>query len=268
MFKLTRWCAVSLLLHLAAATALFFLLPSDDPRPPQAVMVSLDRLSLPDQPGQRMTKAPAATRATLPSPSPAAVKRPTVAVQPDRKPPRQASDPPAQVRTGTARPEPAASASSAPDRAPDREPFTGAAPTPAQEASPAPGVRPAAPVASPAVAAAAPGTDPARPVLARTQAPDPAQERYLKEHFGYIAELIARRLVYPPVARRVKWSGRVLLSFSIRQDGSVHGIRVLQSSGFALLDRSALETVRSVAQFPKPPAPAEIVVPINFTLTP
>lgn len=66
----------------------------------------------------------------------------------------------------------------------------------------------------------------------------------------------------------MNWSGKVVLAFGIDRDGSVHALRVVRSSGFPLLDKSALETVQRSAPFPKPPRRAEIVVPVQFTLTP
>jgi protein TonB len=93
-----------------------------------------------------------------------------------------------------------------------------------------------------------------------------SKTRYLREHFAYIRDLIMSQLVYPQQARRMRWSGRVTLSFIVHEDGSVGSIRVVESSGFPLLDRSAMDTVRKVAPFPRPPTSAEIVVPVNFKL--
>ena len=93
-----------------------------------------------------------------------------------------------------------------------------------------------------------------------------ARNAYLREHFAYIRDLILKRLVYPQPARRMGWSGKVTVSFVVEEDGSVGAIRVAESSGIPLLDRSAVDTVRTVAPFPKPPVKAEIVLPITFRL--
>lgn len=96
--------------------------------------------------------------------------------------------------------------------------------------------------------------------------PGKAQQRYLKEHFTYIRDLIVKRLSYPHVARRMGWSGRVVLAFVVAEDGSVRSIQVRESSGYSVLDNSAMETVKSVAPFPRPPVAAEIVMPVQFQL--
>lgn len=96
--------------------------------------------------------------------------------------------------------------------------------------------------------------------------PEKMQQRYLKEHFTYIRDLISKQLVYPPTARRMNWSGKVVVAFVITEAGTAHSIRVLETSGFPILDKCAVETVRSVAPFPRPPVQAEILVPVNFEM--
>lgn len=49
--------------------------------------------------------------------------------------------------------------------------------------------------------------------------------------------------VYPAEARRAGQTGRVELQFMIGTDGTIAGMRIKRSSGFALLDQSAMETL-------------------------
>lgn len=93
-----------------------------------------------------------------------------------------------------------------------------------------------------------------------------AQQRYLNEHFTYIRDLIIKRLSYPRIARRMGWSGRVVVAFVVVEDGSVRSLHVRESSGYPVLDNSAMETVKSAAPFPRPPVAAEIVMPVQFLL--
>lgn len=97
----------------------------------------------------------------------------------------------------------------------------------------------------------------------RTEA---AKAGYLKEHFAYIRDKILKNISYPTLARRMGWQGLVQLSFIIASDGSVKDVKIIQSSGFEVLDRKAMETVKETAPFPKPPAEARLVIPINFRL--
>lgn len=91
-------------------------------------------------------------------------------------------------------------------------------------------------------------------------------QRYLAEHFSYIRDLVSKHLVYPVMARKMGWSGKAVVVFTIMEDGTASDIRLAESSGRAILDRSAVETIRRAAPFPKPPLRAEILLPVVFKL--
>jgi protein TonB len=93
-----------------------------------------------------------------------------------------------------------------------------------------------------------------------------ARQKYLKEHFTYIRDLVIKRLSYPAVARRMGWNGRVVLAFVVAEDGNIHSLQIRSSSGYQILDTCALDTVKIAAPFPRPPVAAEIVMPVNFRL--
>lgn len=93
-----------------------------------------------------------------------------------------------------------------------------------------------------------------------------AGTKYLNENFAYIRDKILENVRYPDEARRKEWQGKVLLSFIIMADGSVKALRVVQSSGYKMLDRSAIETVRDAAPYPRPPGEAQIVIPVSYRL--
>lgn len=76
---------------------------------------------------------------------------------------------------------------------------------------------------------------------------------------------------YPESARRAGHEGVVRLFAEIDEKGRPVEVRVLQSSGFAVLDQRALETVRDRWRF-KParmagvPVRSSVVIPIRFSL--
>ena len=92
------------------------------------------------------------------------------------------------------------------------------------------------------------------------------KKRYLKEHFAYIRDLILKNLVYPQAARNMGWSGKVVVTFVVSINGGVDKIKVLAGSGYEVLDRNAVETVRKAAPFPRPPISVELVLPIGYNL--
>ncbi|HSE57626.1 MAG TPA: energy transducer TonB [Nitrospiraceae bacterium] len=80
-----------------------------------------------------------------------------------------------------------------------------------------------------------------RPVLTRSVLPD----------YGWLSEAlrdkIERTKRYPAVARANRWQGQVLVQFNVRRDGHLVDPRVAESSGYAVLDHAALETVRAAS---------------------
>jgi protein TonB len=76
---------------------------------------------------------------------------------------------------------------------------------------------------------------------------------------------------YPVIARRTGTQGVVLLRVQVRVDGTVAEVQIAQSSGSALLDDSALQTVRDSwrfipARLDGVPVESWVEVPIRFIL--
>ncbi|NLW34405.1 MAG: energy transducer TonB [Syntrophorhabdus aromaticivorans] len=90
--------------------------------------------------------------------------------------------------------------------------------------------------------------------------------QYLREHFSYIRDLILKHLTYPPIAKKMGWKGKVVVSFVIRENGGVEKSKILASSGYEILDRQVLTVIRQVQPFPRPPVKAELIIPIVYKL--
>jgi|AMWB02.1.fsa_nt_gi protein TonB len=93
-----------------------------------------------------------------------------------------------------------------------------------------------------------------------------ARSKYTREHYAYIKELIEKSLVYPPRARKMGWTGRVVVCFQVLKNGRVDNIRIKDSSGHEILDRNVIDTIREVEPFPRPPEWVEISMPIIYRL--
>lgn len=57
---------------------------------------------------------------------------------------------------------------------------------------------------------------------------------------------LARHFDYPALARLRGWEGSVMVAFDVESDGRLQKIHVARSSGFAVLDSSALHSLRRV----------------------
>jgi protein TonB len=234
----------SVAIHVALVAGLVLVAGSPAVRPP----VTVDFTIVPPTPSPGVAPDTAeAARPELPRP-----------VAPARPSPPNARPSTVAVPAPTERPAPAA-----PEPAP-----TGLVP----EGEDAPVAVPAADVARPVFSGPA---GPGPPASAGPGAAAPgsgvaggseAREVYLARHFDHIREAIQKRITYPPMARRMGWTGRVVLSFRIQPDGEVSEVRVVKGSGHPALDENAADSVRRASPFPRPPFEARIVAPVVYNL--
>jgi len=80
-----------------------------------------------------------------------------------------------------------------------------------------------------------------------TEISSKAQRNFL---LGEIHNQLSRHLQYPLHARRRGWEGEVLLGFHINREGLLGNIHLARSSGYALLDRSAINALRKIKTIP------------------
>jgi len=77
--------------------------------------------------------------------------------------------------------------------------------------------------------------------------------------------------LYPLEARKKGYEGEVVLRVEVLSNGRVNQVEVKKSSGYELLDRSALHTVKGWKFIPakkgESPIPLWVNIPIKFTLT-
>jgi len=95
---------------------------------------------------------------------------------------------------------------------------------------------------------------------------EPSRPGYSREQFFYIRDLVQKKAMYPKIAQQRSWEGQVVISFVVLSDGSAKEIKVVTSSGRDILDRSAVEAVKSASPFPRPPAELELKMPITYKL--
>ncbi|MFN3870873.1 MAG: TonB family protein [Aquificaceae bacterium] len=97
--------------------------------------------------------------------------------------------------------------------------------------------------------------------------PKQAQDMYLQEKLFLISSIVQKHISYPPLARRMGWEGRVVVRFTLTSEGKLENVHIEKSSGYDLLDKNAMETVKRVAHlFPKPPVDVVVKLPVNYRL--
>lgn len=92
------------------------------------------------------------------------------------------------------------------------------------------------------------------------------QGEYLQINFQDIRDRVSENLRYPIMAKRQGWSGQVLLRFTILLSGEIADMQILSSSGYPILDRQALQAIKTTAPYPVPPVQATIILPVTFEL--
>lgn len=98
------------------------------------------------------------------------------------------------------------------------------------------------------------------------QAHEQLRGKYRAEHFVYIKKIIQESITYPAQGRRMQWSGVCRISFVVLENGQVSDIRILKSTGHALLDDNVVETIKKVAPFPRPPVSVKLLIPFTYNI--
>ena len=78
---------------------------------------------------------------------------------------------------------------------------------------------------------------------------DTDDERYVT-YARIIKKKIMRHWKYPPKAREYLLEGRLMAVFSLKRNGQMIKIEVLENSGYEVLDDEAVRAIRTAAPFP------------------
>lgn len=89
---------------------------------------------------------------------------------------------------------------------------------------------------------------------------------YFSENYSYIRDLIAGNIVFPPIARKLGWRGKLTVSFVLDQSGNASQIQIVESSGKELLDRNVMAAIRKTSPFPAPKHVVTLVLPVTYNL--
>jgi protein TonB len=131
-------------------------------------------------------------------------------------------------------------------------------------ARPTPQIVPISPVQAPAATVVETSK---APVAVPPSPPVNVEKDFLNAHLGEIRGLLLQNLKYPKMAQKLKMQGDVRVAFTLDADGSVGNIKVIESSGFEILDEDAVALIEKTAsKFPKPSKSVRISVPLSYVL--
>lgn len=81
-------------------------------------------------------------------------------------------------------------------------------------------------------------------ILDKPSTPGDESREFARNHLqGLLQTRLSDYLVYPPLARSRGWEGTVLMGLRVEPDGHLDKIHVARSSGYAVLDNSALHSL-------------------------
>jgi len=81
-----------------------------------------------------------------------------------------------------------------------------------------------------------------------------------------IRDSIMKNVAYPDKARRMGWEGKVIVSFTVYEDGSIRDARIMKSSGTLILDDAAQEALRKSTIGTRFAKRIQVVLPIEYKL--
>lgn len=94
-----------------------------------------------------------------------------------------------------------------------------------------------------------------------------SQEEINGATLGRIRAMIENSLTYPAIARKLRLEGVVTVSFLLKPNGLVEKAEILTSSGSALLDTKAIQTILALnGDYPTLPKAVYLKIPIAFSL--
>ena len=111
---------------------------------------------------------------------------------------------------------------------------------------------------------------------AAPRASTPSQEENYRQTVSrdlhnWLVQAIAAHFTYPAIARRHHWQGEVRIALRIEADGRVSHVDLVNSSGHAVLDQAALNSLANIARVPHATAWLrgryfDMVIPIEYRL--
>ena len=88
----------------------------------------------------------------------------------------------------------------------------------------------------------------------------------LRKYLAGLRKAIQGKLVYPVEAREAGYVGAPTIRFTLTEEGNIlsGSLAVAKSSGYPVLDESAMRAAQAGAPFEKPPRRMEVAIAIGF----
>ncbi len=255
------------------------------------VNLEMFRGSAPASPAQTSAPSP------MPEPAVAPANEPQPAVEPQTAPEVKPQPQPEEEPKTSPPPKPEPKPRPTPKTTPKPRPTPKATPKPRQTSKATPKPRPPSAPAHPSATAAAPASTPSTTTESGASVASSKGDRLgvpasgprtasqdfdgvkadrkadRKAFLRGLQQAISRYQFFPEEAARRRQTGTALVAFVLEGDGAITGIHVRRSSGSALLDEAAQETLRRLGRYRPIPLEFgrsrwEMAVPVVYELKP
>ncbi len=93
------------------------------------------------------------------------------------------------------------------------------------------------------------------------------QKEYLKENISTIGSITQKYLKFPHLAAKLNMSGKNMVEFYLSPNGDISEIKLIDSSGYTLLDDNSIETVELAHKdYPYPKEKTRVRIYVDYVL--
>lgn len=92
------------------------------------------------------------------------------------------------------------------------------------------------------------------------------KEALINAYINYIFITLKKNIYYPNIALKRGIEGTVYIDFMVTESGEIKDITISKSSGFNILDKTAVEIVKKSSPLKPPPEKMKITAPIIFSI--
>lgn len=86
-----------------------------------------------------------------------------------------------------------------------------------------------------------------------------------------IYDKLSQYFIYPKLAQKRNWQGKVLLSLRVSSNGKINNVQINRSSGYSVLDQAAVNSLMKIGSLPQLsswlPYEIDLKLPVVYQLT-
>jgi len=95
----------------------------------------------------------------------------------------------------------------------------------------------------------------------------PEQKEFIRDNLSAIGSITQKHLKYPEVAGQLGQKGRNMVEFELHPNGDITDLRLINESGYAMLDRNSIRTIEiAYKEYPKPKTTTKIRIFVEYVL--